>query len=129
MSFACLAYRLRCTPNSEYSAYYCPVNVPKWICFGEKIFDKISKLFKSPHHGYMFWWIAPVSMSERRKPTQYLISKQHQITTSTDGSTNMPTSAQVFDWQQGIKTNAIMCSTWEFVAQLSIILKMWKKNN
>lgn len=40
-------------PYSEYSAYYCPVNVPKWICFGEKIFDKISKLFKSPHHGYI----------------------------------------------------------------------------
>lgn len=35
MSFACIAYRLRCTPYSEYSAYYCPVNVPKWICFGE----------------------------------------------------------------------------------------------
>lgn len=42
-----------------------------------------------------------INVREREKKTaQYLISKQHQKTTSTDGSTNMPTLAQVFDWQQ-----------------------------
>lgn len=68
MSFACLAYRLRCTPYSEYSAYYCPVNVPKWICFGEKIFDKISKLFKSPTTGIYVLMDSPsINVRERKK--------------------------------------------------------------
>lgn len=53
MFFVCFVYRLRCIFYLEYLVYYCFVNVFKWICFGEKIFDKILKLFKSLYYGYI----------------------------------------------------------------------------